>query len=82
MSDKLYLACIIFFTIDLTLVGTTCVCVMMLVRKVMLGKVEIKIAGKTKRLDRDFITTGDIKQEELVDTMIQLSDDRKYVSEP
>jgi hypothetical protein len=58
MTDKLYLACIIFFTIDLTLVATTCVCVMILVRKVMLGKVEIKIVDKKIRLDRDFITTG------------------------
>lgn len=59
MIDKLYLACIIFFAIDLTLVGTTCVCVILLVRKVMMGRVEIKIANKKIRLDRDFITTGD-----------------------
>lgn len=58
MNDKLYLACVIFFTVDLLLVGTTCVSVLLLVKKVMSGKVEIKIAGKTKRLDRDFITTG------------------------
>ena len=58
MTDKLYLACIIFFTIDLTLVATTCVCVMILVRKVMLGRVEIKIADKKIRIDRDFIEKG------------------------
>jgi hypothetical protein len=59
MTDKLYLACIIFFTIDLTLVGTTCIAVMILVRKVLLGKVEIKIADKKIRLDRDFIERGE-----------------------
>jgi hypothetical protein len=59
MTDKLYIACVIFFTIDLTLVATTCVCVMLLVRKVMLGKVEIKVAGKTVRLDREFIEKGE-----------------------
>ena len=48
----------IFAVIDLLLVGTTCVCVMLLVRKVMLGRVEIKIANKKVRLDRDFIETG------------------------
>jgi hypothetical protein len=57
--DKLYLACVIFFAIDLTLVATTCICVMILVRKVMLGKVEIKIVDKKIRLDRDFIETAD-----------------------
>jgi hypothetical protein len=59
MNDKLYLACVIFFAIDLTLVATTCICVMILVRKVMLGKVEIKIVDKKIRLDRDFIETAD-----------------------
>ena len=59
MRDELTLAFIIFGVIDLTLVGTTCVSVMLLVRKVMMGKVEIKIGNVTKRLDRDFITTGD-----------------------
>lgn len=58
MTDKLYLACIIFFTIDLTLVATTCVAVLLLVRKVLLGKVEIKIGNITKRIDRDFIEKG------------------------
>ena len=58
MRDELTTAFIIFAMIDLTLVGTTCVAVMLLVRKVLLGKVEIKIAGKTKRLDRDFIELG------------------------
>ena len=58
MFNKLYIACIIFFTIDLTLVATTCVCVMLLVRKVMLGKVEIKIADKVIRIDRPFIEKG------------------------
>jgi len=59
MNDKLLIAFIIFGIIDLTLVGITCVCVMLLVRKVMLGKVEIKIADKTLRLDRDFIEKGE-----------------------
>ena len=58
MTDKLYIACVIFFTIDLALVATTCVCVMLLVRKVMLGKVEIKIGNVTKRIDRPFIEKG------------------------
>ena len=58
MRDELTTAFIVFGLIDLTLVGTTCAAVMLLVRKVLLGKVEIKIAGKTKRLDRDFIATG------------------------
>ena len=48
----------VFAVIDLTLVGTTCVCVCLLVRKVMMGKVEIKIADKKVRLDRDFIEKG------------------------
>jgi len=58
MNDKLLIAFIIFGIIDLTLVATTCVCVMFLVRKVMLGKVEIKIADKKIRLDREFIEKG------------------------
>lgn len=58
MRNELTTAFIIFALIDLTLVGTTCAAVMLLVRKVLNGKVEIKIAGKTKRLDRDFIATG------------------------
>jgi hypothetical protein len=59
MNDKLFIACITFFIIDLTLVGTTCIAVLLLVRKVIMGKIEIKIADKKIRLDRDFITTGD-----------------------
>lgn len=58
MTDKLYLACVIFFVIDLTLVGTTCICVILLVRKVLLGKIEIRMADKTIRLDRKFIEKG------------------------
>lgn len=58
MNDTLTTAFIVFGLIDLTLVGTTCLAVVLLVRKVMSGKIEIKIAGKTKRLDRDFISTG------------------------
>lgn len=58
MKDSLLIVFTIFAVIDLTLVGTTCVCVMLLVRKVMLGKIEIKIGEKTKRLDRDFIERG------------------------
>jgi hypothetical protein len=54
----LTIAFIVFGIIDLTLVGTTCVAVILLVRKVMLGKVEIKILGTTKRLDRDNIVFG------------------------
>jgi len=56
--DKLLVAFCIFGVIDLTLVGTTCICVMLLVRKVILGKVEIKIADRKIRLDRDFIEKG------------------------
>lgn len=56
--DKLLVAFCIFGVIDLTLVATTCVCVMLLVRKVILGKVEIKIADRKIRLDRDFIEKG------------------------
>lgn len=59
MTDKLLIAFVIFGIIDLTLVGTTCICVMLLVRKVMLGKVEIKIGNVTKRLDRNFIEKGE-----------------------
>jgi Na+-transporting NADH:ubiquinone oxidoreductase subunit NqrF len=58
MNDTLTMAFIIFGVIDLTLVGTTCIAVILLVRKVMLGKVEIKIADKIVRLDRDFIEKG------------------------
>ena len=58
MTDKLFIACVVFFVIDLSLVATTCICVMILVRKVLLGKVEIKIADKTIRIDRDFIEEG------------------------
>jgi hypothetical protein len=54
----LTVAFIVFGIIDLTLVGITCVCVTLLVRKVMLGKVEIKIADRKVRLDRDFIEKG------------------------
>jgi len=58
MQDKLYIACVVFFAIDLTLVGTTCICVMLLVRKIMLGKVEFKIGNYIKRLDRPEIERG------------------------
>ena len=78
MRDELTTAFIIFAMIDLTLVGTTCVAVMLLVRKVLLGRVEIKIAGKTKRLDRDFVTTGDLKVDQ---TITGESDERRFISE-
>ena len=58
MNDKLFIACVTFFIIDLSLVATTCVCVMLLVRKVIMGKVEIKIADKKIRIDRDYIEKG------------------------
>jgi hypothetical protein len=58
MNNLLLTAFTIFAIIDLTLVGTTCICVMILVRKVLMGKVEIKIADKIIRLDRDFIEKG------------------------
>lgn len=58
MNNALLIVFTIFAVIDLTLVATTCVCVMLLVRKVMLGKVEIKIIDKKIRLDRDFIEKG------------------------
>jgi len=56
--DKLLIAFTIFGIIDLVLVGTTCVCVMLLVKKVMSGRVEIKIGNLTKRIDRPFIEKG------------------------
>lgn len=74
----LTIAFIVFGLIDLLLVGTTCLAVVLLVRKVMLGKVEIKINGKTKRLDRDFVTTGDLKVDQ---TITGESDERRFVSE-
>lgn len=58
IPEKLFIACVTFFVIDLTLVGTTCVAVILLVRKILLGRVEIKIAGKNYRLDRDYIEKG------------------------
>jgi hypothetical protein len=58
MNDGLLIAFCIFAIIDLTLVGTTCVAVILLVCKAMSGKVEIKIADKVVRLDRDFIEKG------------------------
>jgi len=58
MNDKLYIACVAFFTIDLMLVGTTCLAVLLLVRKIIMGKVEIKIADKKIRIDRPFIEKG------------------------
>jgi hypothetical protein len=48
----------VFAVIDLTLVGITSICVMILVRKVLLGRVEIRIADKKLRIDRDFIEQG------------------------
>jgi hypothetical protein len=59
MNNSLLIVFIIFAVIDLTLVATTCLCVMLLVRKVLLGKVEIKIADKKVRIDRDFIEKGE-----------------------
>lgn len=56
--DKLLLAFCVFGVIDLVLVGTTCLSVILLVRKIMLGRVEIKIMDKKIRLDRDFIEKG------------------------
>ena len=58
MNDILTTAFIAFGLIDLTLVGTTCVAVVLLVYKVMTGKIEIKIADKKIRLDRDFVERG------------------------
>ena len=78
MRDELTTAFIIFALIDLTLVGTTCVAVMLLVRKVLLGRVEIKIGGKTKRLDRDFVTTGDLKVDQTITGELE---GRQFVSE-
>ena len=56
--EKLLIAFIIFGIIDLALVATTCVSVCLLVRKVFMGRVEIKISDKRIRLDRDFIENG------------------------
>ena len=56
--DKLLIAFCVFGVIDLVLVGTTCISVILLVRKIMLGRVEIKIFDKKVRLDRKFIETG------------------------
>ena len=58
MNNPLLTVFTIFAVIDLVLVGTTCIGVILLVRKVLLGKVEIKIADKKIRLDRDFIEKG------------------------
>jgi hypothetical protein len=58
MNNALLIVFTVFAVIDLTLVGITSICVLILVRKVMLGKVEIKIADKKLRLDRDFIEKG------------------------
>ena len=58
MNNTLLIIFTIFAVIDLLLVGTTSICVMILVKKVLQGKVEIKIADKTVRLDRDFIEKG------------------------
>ena len=41
--DKLYFAFIVFGTIDLLLVGTTCVFVVMLVRKILKKEIAIDI---------------------------------------
>jgi hypothetical protein len=77
MRDELTTAFIIFAMIDLTLVGTTCIAVILLVRKVMLGRVEIKIAGKKLRLDREFVTTG-IKVDQTITGELS---NREFVSE-
>ena len=55
MNDKLYIACVIFFIIDLSLVGTTCIAVSLLVRKMMKGEIKIRIAEDKKR---NFIEMG------------------------
>ena len=56
--EKIFVACVIFFVIDLTLVATTCFSVLLLVKKILLGKVEIKIADK-KSLRRGFFRFTD-----------------------
>jgi len=59
MNNPLLTAFTTFAVIDLTLVATTCICVILLVRKLMKGKIEIKIANKKMTLsDRDFIEKG------------------------
>jgi hypothetical protein len=58
MNNALLIIFTIFAVIDLALVGTTCIAVCLLVRKILLGKIEIKIADKKIRLDRDFIERG------------------------
>jgi len=60
MTDKLFIACVIFFVIDLCFVGTTTVFVVKLVRKILNEKSmleEIKKIINTK-YNRDFIEKG------------------------
>ena len=59
MKDSLLVAFTIFAIIDLTLVGTTCVCVMLLVKKLITGEIEIKISDNKMKLEkRDYIERG------------------------
>lgn len=58
MNDSLLVAFTIFAIIDLTLVGTTCVSLILLVKQLLKGKIEIKIADKKLTVGRDFIETG------------------------
>ena len=52
MNDLLLVAFIIFAAIDLTLVGSTCVGVILLVRKLINGEIEIKIADNKMKIER------------------------------
>lgn len=51
--DKLLIACIIFFVIDLTFVGTTVAMVCLLVVRILTGKVKDKrITALVKKLEK------------------------------
>lgn len=58
IHDKLFIACVTFFVIDLMLVGTTCITVILVALKILRGKVEFKIGHYQKRIDRDYIEKG------------------------
>ena len=58
MNNPLLIAFTIFAVIDLSLVATTCIFVILLVKKLIRGKIEIKIADKKVILDRSFIEKG------------------------
>ena len=44
--DKLFIACVIFFIIDLSFVGTTTLAVLYLVMRILTGKTKIEFRKK------------------------------------